>query len=236
MNRDTTEQVIEDVKHAEGSVSEVAKLFLKLGTIAFGGPAAHIAMMHDEMSRRRRWVSEERFLDLLGATNLIPGPSSTEMAIYLGFERAGWKGLILGGVCFVLPAMLMVLAIAWVYVAYGTTPEATWLLYGIKPVIVAIIIQALWGLLKSAVRGPLLALTGLLVLGLYLLGLSAVALIFGSGLMVMVIENGWRNWHKHRSNHVMSLALASSIALPVGQITSLASTPFSFTALFATFL
>src|SRR5207244_2402006 len=161
MNRDAADQVIEGLKPAEGSVSEVAKLFLKLGTIAFGGPAAHIAMMHDEMSLRRRWVSEERFLDLLGAANLIPGPSSTEMAIYLGYERAGWRGLILGGVCFILPAMLMVLAIAWAYVHYGATPEAGWLLYGIKPVIVAIIVQALCGLLKTAVKGPLLAGAGL---------------------------------------------------------------------------
>src|SRR5438445_11573491 len=113
MNRDAADQVIEGLKPAEGSVSEVAKLFLKLGTIAFGGPAAHIAMMHDEMSRRRRWVSEERVLDLVGAANLIPGPSSTEMAIYLGSERAGWRGLILGGAGLVRPAMVMVLAFPW---------------------------------------------------------------------------------------------------------------------------
>jgi chromate transporter len=235
MNESAINPAPDEAKPTRGSVSEVAKLFLKLGTIAFGGPAAHIALMHDEVSVKRRWVSEQRFLDLVGAANLIPGPSSTEVAIYLGYERAGWKGLIAAGLCFIVPAMLIVLAIAWAYVKYGTTPEATWLLYGIKPVIVAIIIQALWGLLKSAVKGPLLAVTGLLVLGLYLVGLSAVALIFGSGLVVMFIDNGWRNWHKHRSNHVLGLTLAS-IALPVGQITSVASTPFSFTALFATFL
>src|SRR5438105_11765889 len=100
MNRDAADQVIDGLKPAEGSVSEVAKLFLKLGTIAFGGPAAHIALMHDEVSVKRRWVSEQRFLDLVGAANLIPGPSSTEVAIYLGYERAGWKGLIAAGFCF----------------------------------------------------------------------------------------------------------------------------------------
>src|SRR5208282_4900759 len=121
-------------------VGEVAGLFLKLGTIAFGGPAAHIAMMHDEVCRRRGWVSEQRFLDLLGAANLIPGPSSTEMAIYLGYERAGWQGLIAGGICFMMPAMLSVLALSWFYVKFGSTPQAVWLLYGIKPVVVAIII------------------------------------------------------------------------------------------------
>lgn len=111
-----------DVNTDKGSVAEVARLFLKLGTIAFGGPAAHITMMHHEVCLRRGWVSEQRFLDLMGAANLIPGPSSTEMAIYLGYERAGWKGLIAGGVCFILPAMLIVLGFAWAYVEYGTTP------------------------------------------------------------------------------------------------------------------
>jgi len=235
MNRDAADQVIEGLKPAEGSVSEVAKLFLKLGTIAFGGPAAHIAMMHDEMSRRRCWVSEERFLDLLGAANLIPGPSSTEMAIYLGYERAGWRGLILGGVCFILPAMLMVLAIAWAYVHYGATPEAGWLLYGIKPVIVAIIVQALCGLLKTAVKGPLLAGAGLLVLGLYFAGFSPVALIFASGLLVMLIENGWRFWRQAR-NTSASIALLPAFGLSATQVVGMIPVPFSLTALFVTFL
>jgi chromate transporter len=130
-------------RSGKGSVREVATVFLKLGTIAFGGPAAHIAMMHDEVCLRRGWVDEARFLDLLGAANLIPGPSSTEMAIYLGYERAGWKGLVAGGACFILPAMLIVLSLAWAYVKYGSAPQATWLLYGIKPVVVAVIVQAL---------------------------------------------------------------------------------------------
>lgn len=203
----------------EGSVGEVAKLFLKLGTIAFGGPAAHIAMMQDEVCRRRGWVSEERFLDLLGAATLIPGPSSTEMAIYLGYERAGWKGLIAGGVCFILPAMLIVLAFAWAYVQYGTMPQVKWLLYGIKPVIIAIIVQALWRLLQTAGKSPLLAGVGLLILGLYLAGFSAVALIFGSGLLVMGIENGWQSWRQSGSG---------------GGATVLV--PFTLITLFVTFL
>src|SRR5947209_3488291 len=235
MNRDAADQVIEGLKPAEGSVSEVAKLFLKLGTIAFGGPAAHIAMMHDEMSRRRRWVSEERFLDLLGAANLIPGPSSTEMAIYLGYERAGWKGLILGGVCFILPAMLMVLAIAWAYVHYGATPQAGWLLYGVKPVIVAIIVQALCGLLKTAVKGPPLAGAGLLVLALYFAGFSPVALIFASGLLVMLIENGRRFWRQAR-NTSASIAVLPTLGLSATQVGGMIPVPFSLTALFVTFL
>src|SRR5213594_1174652 len=226
MNRDTTDPVLKSVQSGEGFASEVAKLFFKLGTIAFGGTAAHIAMMHDEMSRRRKWVSEERFLDLMGAANLIPGPSSTEMAIYLGYERAGWKGLILGGVCFILPAMLMVLAISWAYMEYGATPQATWLLYGIKPVIVAIIVQALWGLLKSAVKGPLLAGAGLLVLASYLVGFSPVALIFASGLLVMLIQNGWRFCRQAR-NTSASIVLLPALGLSSTQVGGMIPVPFS---------
>lgn len=227
---------VKSEKGGKGSVGEVARLFLKLGTIAFGGPAAHIAMMQDETCRERGWVSKQRFLDLLGATNLIPGPSSTEMAIYLGYERAGWKGLIAGGVCFILPAMLIVLALAWAYVEYGTTPQVTWLLYGIKPVIVAIIVQALWRLLKTAVKGALLAGVGLLVLGLYLAGFSAVALIFGSGLLVMGIENGWRIWRQGRSSGALSLALLPGLELPLAHNAAMALVPFTLTTLFVTFL
>ena len=235
MNKVAYDRVPGDVKSGDGSAREVAKLFFKLGTIAFGGPAAHIAMMHDEMCVRRRWISEERFLDLLGAANLIPGPSSTELAIYLGYERAGWRGLILGGVCFILPAMLTVLAIAWAYVNYGATPQAAWLLYGIKPVIVAIIVQALWGLVRNAVKGPLLAGAGLLVLGLYLAGFNPVALIFGSGLMVMLSANGWRFWRQAR-NTSASVALFPALGVSVAQVAGMAPVPFSLTALFVTFL
>src|SRR6266542_4181610 len=122
---------------------EVSTLFLRLGATAFGGPAAHIAMMRQELVAQRQWLSDEEFLDLLGATNLIPGPNSTEMALHIGLLRAGWRGLIAAGVCFILPAMLIVLALAWAYVEYGTRPTATWLLYAVKPVIIAIVVQAL---------------------------------------------------------------------------------------------
>jgi chromate transporter len=132
---------------------ELALLFLKLGTIAFGGPAAHIAMMRTEVVQRRQWMDEQEFLDLMGATNLIPGPNSTELAIHVGRRRAGWSGLVVAGTCFILPATLIVLAFAWAYVRYGSTPQVQDLLYGITPVVVAIIINALWGLLRTAVRG-----------------------------------------------------------------------------------
>ena len=176
-------------------LTEVAALFLKLGTIGFGGPAAHIAMMHDEAVRRRGWLTDQEFLDLVGATNLIPGPNSTEMAIHLGFRRAGWPGLLAGGLCFILPASLIVTALAWVYVRFGSTPQAGWLLYGVKPIIIAIIIQALWTLGRKAVTGPLVAAVGLAVLILSFLGVNEIALLFAGGLAVMVGEN-FRRWRK----------------------------------------
>src|SRR3990170_7676903 len=123
---------------------EVTALFLKLGFTAFGGPAAHIGMFRQEFVQRRKWLTDEQFLDLLGATNLIPGPNSTEMAIHLGFLRAGWAGLIAGGVGFVAPAVLIVLACAGLYGRWGATPQASWLLYGVKPVIIAVVVQAVW--------------------------------------------------------------------------------------------
>src|SRR5215208_968880 len=174
-----------------GTVGEVARLALKLGFTAFGGPAAHIAMLRDEVVTRRKWITDAHFLDLLGATNLIPGPNSTEMVIHVGQVRAGWRGLIAGGVCFILPAFLIVLALAWAYVQYGTTPTAEWLLYGIKPVIIAVVVQALWGLMRTAVKGWFLAVVGLAVLALYMLAVNEIALLFGGGLLVMLVKN-WR--------------------------------------------
>ncbi len=210
----------------KGSVREVARVFLKLGTIGFGGPAAHIAMMHDEACLKRRWVSEERFLDLLGAANIIPGPSSTEMAIYLGYERAGWRGLIAGGTCFIMPAMIIVLAIAWAYVTYGSLPQAAWLLYGIKPAVVAVIVQALWKLLRTAVRGALLACVATAALALYLWGLNAIALIFGAGFLVMILRNGRRQWR----GGAPVFAILPALGLPA------AAAPFSLASLFLTCL
>jgi len=131
---------------------DVALLFLKLGTVGFGGPAAHIAMMRQEVVERRHWLSEAEFLDLLGAANLIPGPSSTELAIHIGFRRCGWPGLLVAGVCFILPAACMVTAIAWAYQRYDSLPQVAGLMYCIKPVVVAIVLQALWSLFRTSLR------------------------------------------------------------------------------------
>jgi chromate transporter len=166
----------------------LVRLFLKLGTIAFGGPAAHIAMMRNEVVERRRWMEEQEFLDLVGASNLIPGPNSTELAIHLGRVRAGWRGLLVAGACFILPATLIVLAFAWAYARYGSTPQAEGLLYGITPVVVAIIVHALWGLLRTAVKGPFLAVVGAVALVLYFLGVGEIPLLFGGALLVLSVR------------------------------------------------
>jgi chromate transporter len=168
-------------------LAEVAAVFLKLGAIAFGGPAAHIAMMNEEIVQKRKWVNQETFLDLLGAANLIPGPNSTELAIHLGYRRAGWAGLIVAGVCFILPAMLIVLVMAAMYVRFGQLPQASALLYGIKPVIMAVILQALWGLTRTAVKNGLTAVVGAGVLVAAFLGGNEILLLALAGAAVMLI-------------------------------------------------
>ena len=166
---------------------EVALYFLRLGVVAFGGPAAHIAMMREDLVRRRRWVTDDEFLDLLGITNLIPGPNSTEMAIHLGYRRAGAWGLVLGGVCFIVPAMAIVLSLAWAYVRWGSLPVATSLLYGVKPVIIAIVVQAMWGLARTAVRGPLLAAAFVAAAALALAGVHELVVLFGAGALAALL-------------------------------------------------
>jgi len=150
-------------KSSLNRLTEIAQIFLKLGIIGFGGPVAHIAMIEDEIVKRRQWLTQEHFLDLLGATNLIPGPNSTEMAIHIGYIYAGWLGLIVAGISFILPAVLITGFLAWIYVTYGTLPQISPLLYGIKPVVLAIIINAVWGLGKKAVKTRKLLIIALAV-------------------------------------------------------------------------
>ena len=168
-------------------LEDVALLFLRLGATAFGGPAVHIALMEDEVVRRRRWLSPERFLDMMGAANLIPGPSSSELAIFIGYEKAGLLGLLVAGVCFVLPAALITLALAWVYVQFGSLPSIAGLLYGIKPVVIAIVVQALFGLApkainKSRFRGAL----GVLACIVAAAGVNALIILIGAGLVSVI--------------------------------------------------
>ena len=167
-----------------GALRELAGLFLRLGVTAFGGPAAHIAMMRDEVVERRRWLTDADFLDLLAATHLIPGPNSTEMAIHLGYRRGGGPGLLVAGACFILPATLIVGGLAWTYVRFGDTPQLGWVMYGVGPVIIAIVAQALWKLGTAAIKGPLTLVIGLAAAGLALRGWNELGLLAMGGLLM----------------------------------------------------
>jgi chromate transporter len=160
---------------------QLALAFLKLGTTAFGGPAAHIAMMEEEFVRRRRWLTQQEFLDRLGAANLIPGPSSTEMAIYIGYSKRGWPGLIVAGCCFILPAAILVSAIAAAYVRFGALPRVGGVLYAVKPVVIAVVLQAFWKLAQSAVKNVLLGAIG---------AAAAIAVAFGINNLLVLAAAG----------------------------------------------
>ena len=170
------------------SLRELAGLFTKLGLTAFGGPAAHIAMMQKEVVDRRQWMDHQHFLDLIGATNLIPGPNSTEMAIHIGHERGGWKGLLVAGCCFILPAVFITGVIAWLYQRYGQLPQVRPFIYGIKPAIIAIILAAVFPLAKKALKTVELGLIGALALGASLAGLNEIVVMFGAGLLLLLLH------------------------------------------------
>jgi chromate transporter len=171
-------------------LGELARLFLRLGSTAFGGPAAHIAMMEDEVVRRRQWLTREELLDLIAACNLIPGPNSTELAIHIGHRKAGWKGLLVAGACFILPAALIVAAIAWAYVRWGSLPEVGAVLYGVKPVIIAVVAQALWGLGRTAVKSWVLGLIGVTAVAATLAGVDEIVVLLGAGALAAAREAG----------------------------------------------
>jgi chromate transporter len=207
---------------------EVGRLFLRLGLTSFGGPAAHTAVMHDEVVTRRRWLSDAEFLDLVAATNLLPGPNSTEMAIHLGRRRAGWPGFVAAGVGFILPATLIVLALSIIYVRIGTTPQAGWLMYGVKPVVIAILVQAMVKLGQKAMRSALSLVVGLAALGAYFAGVNGVLILLVAGALSMLVANGRR------------LSAGPPVSL-IPWLTTLApwaaaAVPFSLPLMFLTFL
>jgi len=173
----------ESTEIREASLGQIALVFLKLGTIAFGGPAAHLAMMEEEFVRRRKWITQAEFLDRLATANLIPGPSSTEVAIFVGQLKRGWRGLIVAGCCFIIPAALIVSVIAWAYVRFGSLPKVEGVLRAIKPAVVAIVIQALGKLGRTGVRTPLLAVIAVLAAGLSLVGVSPILVLMFAGLV-----------------------------------------------------
>lgn len=229
---------------SQTSLGELAYLFLKLGTLAFGGPAAHIAMMEDEVVRRRQWLTREEFLDYLGATNVIPGPNSTELAIHIGLARRGWRGLLVAGVCFIVPAAVIVAALARAYVRYGRLPEVQGILYGIKPVVIAVVLQALWGLSRSAVKSRWLAALGFVAVASVALGANELVVLGGAAAIALASV-----FIKRRSTRpttsVGASALSARIATPIlkgggvaigaAGVTAVAI-PFSLVTLFLVFL
>lgn len=172
----------------KADLKEIATLFLKLGCIGFGGPAAHIAMMQNEVVAKRKWITEQHFLDLIGATNLIPGPNSTEMAIHIGHEKAGWKGLLVAGLCFILPAVFITATIAWLYKQYGQLPEVQPFVYGIQPAIIAIILGAIYPLALKSLKSTTLVIIGILVLMGSLLHFNEIYLMFGAGFLALFLS------------------------------------------------
>lgn len=218
---------------ARGHLRELSLLYLRLGTTAFGGPAAHVALMEDEVVRRRRWLTREEFLDLLGVVNLIPGPNSTEMAIQIGYRLAGWPGLLMGGLCFILPAAVLTLALAWVYVHYGALPQAASVLYGIKAVMIAVVLQAIWNLSRTAVKTKLLMLIGALAVAANALGVNVLVVLFGAGVASIVVK---------QAASALKTVTPAAIALPVVGGTSntlgtlATAPPFGLMPLFTFFL
>lgn len=219
------------------SLTKLALLFLRLGLTAFGGPAAHIALMQQEVVERRKWLTTEEFLDLLGASNLIPGPSSTELAIHIGLRLARWRGLLLAGTCFILPAFLLVASLAWAYVHFGGLPQVAGLLYGVKPVVIVIVLQALWNLGRTALKTRFLAGVGLAATVVAFLTISPLAILFGAGVVT-----GGRQWitsqEKGAPAPLVSLLclIVSLVALPVLLGRYAASSPVDGKALFWIFL
>jgi chromate transporter len=200
----------------QGQRWEIAREFLRLGFVAFGGPPVHFAMMEERFVRKLRWLSRERFLDLIGAVNLLPGPSSTELTIYLGEIRGGLLGLLVAGVCFILPAAVMVAALAWAYEKYGKLPQVAGLLFGIKPVVVALIIPALWNLGRTALKNVGLALLAIAVVVLALLGLNVITLLICAGVFWMLLREARR---------LLKLNSAAALLPPVGSAMSIGLLP-----------
>jgi chromate transporter len=224
---------MKDSKPSE-RLGEVALLFLRLGATSFGGPAAYIGLMHHEIVVRRKWIDDQRFLDLMSATMLLPGPNATEIASHLGLVRAGWRGLIAAGGFFILPGMAAILAVAWAYVKYGSLPEVTWVLYGVKPAVIAIIVQAVWSLGRKGIKGHLPAVVVLGVLALYLAGFDEIALLFAGAAAVLLVRGGCRLF-RHGLPAILA-APALLFKIPLTTLSAATAISFSQSTLFLTFL
>lgn len=218
------------------TLRELAWLFGRLGFTAFGGPAAHIAMMEDEVVRRRGWLTRDRLLDLIGAANLIPGPTSTELAIHIGHERAGWPGLVVAGACFILPAVAIVLAIAWAYVRFGALPAVGGILYGVKPVIIAVVVQALWGLGRAAVKSVALGAVGVAALAASLAGVDELIVLAAAGIAVAIGRAGVRRTAPPAASWLPVPVLGAATTAAAGAATTAAVAAVALWPLFWVFL
>jgi chromate transporter len=210
-------------KRKRSSLVELAILFFKLGITAFGGPAAHIAMMEEEVVKRRKWITRDHFLDLVGATNLIPGPNSTEMAIHIGYVRAGLSGLIVSGLSFILPAVIITGALAWVYVKFGTLPQASNFLFGIKPVVISIILLAVMRLGKTAAKNTMLTVIGIGVAAASLLGLNEVLSLLCGGIIGIAVYMLKGKTHKDTIGSLIPISIQLPELLSTGRSKSVAS-------------
>jgi chromate transporter len=218
-------------------LGELAFSFLKLGTIAFGGPAVHIAMMEEEFVRRRQWFTQQEFLDRLGAANLIPGPSSTEMAIYIGLQKRGWLGLIVAGSCFIVPAAVLVCAIAMAYVRYGAIPRVAGMLYALKPVVIAVVLQAFWKLARSALKTKFLGLIGIIAATAIAWGAYDLLVLIGAGLCAALPVVYQRLTHNQRASALSLVPLKlKGVFAWLAAVAALATAPFNLWRLFLTFL
>ena len=192
----------------KNSLKEIAKLFLRLGCTGFGGPAVHIAMMEEEVVRKRNWMSQERFMDLIGATNLIPGPNSTEMTMHCGKERAGWKGLIVAGICFIVPAVIITSVFAWAYRRYGKLPDVEPFIYGVKPAIISVIVALMISLGKKALKTIELWVIGILSVVLSIYGINEIYVLFGAGLFGILFQQAQTT--RPKTNSVSSIVWLST--------------------------
>lgn len=179
-----------NVREGSATLVEIAKEFLRLGFVAFGGPAAHFPMMEERFVQRNRWLTRERFIDLMGAASLLPGPSSTEMTMYLGELRGGIPGLLVAGACFILPAALLVVLLAWAYVKFGSVSQVEGLLFGIKPMVIALIAQPMWNLARTALKRVSLAILAVVVVAFAALGYPVLVLLLGAGVIWMLFMQG----------------------------------------------
>ena len=218
------------------SLAELARLFLKLGVIGFGGPAAHIALIEDEVVQRRQWLTRDEFLDYVGATNLMPGPNSTELAIQIGRDRAGWPGLLVAGACFILPAAVIVTLLAWGYGRFGQLPDVVAVLSGVKAVVIAVVLQALWRLGRTAIKSAWLGLLALASAVAALAGVHELLVLLGAAVVAAAVSTADRGGPGSAAGIIAPSGTAAPVISAAALGSAVVATPVSLLPLFGVFL